>query len=342
MTLTTRAMTAALALMVALTACEPPAAEDAAEATAATGADETARMPVTFTATEYAYDGPDSIPAGMNEIEFVNNGKDSHSMLLIGYPPDKTMDDVMAALETEEMGPWMTFPGGIGGIEGGARTTAVLDVPAGEYVMMSFESAPGDDLPDVAKGMIRGLTVTPSEGPGAPAPAADDSVSLADYSFAAADVYDAGSVTLEVVNKGTEPHEAIVLKLAEGVTAKDFVAMASAPPGGGDAEAPAADTEATAEYAAPAEGTEASGDDDESAAEGTDAAMEEPSGDAEEPAFDGPPVTAAGGMGPLNPGSSGFVTLDLDPGRYMFICFVPNAEGTPHMALGMFHEFSVQ
>ncbi len=35
------------------------------------------------------------------------------------------------------------------------------------------------------------------------------------------------------------------------------------------------------------------------------------------------------------------VTFDVEPGNYALVCFMPNADGTPHMVLGMRHEFTV-
>ena len=35
------------------------------------------------------------------------------------------------------------------------------------------------------------------------------------------------------------------------------------------------------------------------------------------------------------------VTIDVEPGNYALVCFMPNADGTPHMVLGMRHEFTV-
>ncbi len=58
----------------------------------------------------------------------------------------------------------------------------------------------------------------------------------------------------------------------------------------------------------------------------------------------GPPppgVVAAGGVSALNPGLSGSVTQNLTPGNYAMVCFVPNAEGIPHFALGMVKAITV-
>jgi hypothetical protein len=56
-----------------------------------------------------------------------------------------------------------------------------------------------------------------------------------------------------------------------------------------------------------------------------------------------PPFGAAGGMGALNPGMSGWVKLNPTSGHYVALCFVPDrTTGTPHFALGMITSFSVQ
>jgi hypothetical protein len=59
---------------------------------------------------------------------------------------------------------------------------------------------------------------------------------------------------------------------------------------------------------------------------------------------EGPPppgVNAAGGVGALNPGLSGNVTLNMTRGNYVMVCFVPNGEGVPHIALGMLKPITV-
>ncbi|HUF99572.1 MAG TPA: hypothetical protein VMM60_15685 [Ilumatobacter sp.] len=42
------------------------------------------------------------------------------------------------------------------------------------------------------------------------------------------------------------------------------------------------------------------------------------------------------------PGTEAIVTLDMEPGRWIMICPIPNAEDVPHLALGMIHEFTIE
>lgn len=56
-----------------------------------------------------------------------------------------------------------------------------------------------------------------------------------------------------------------------------------------------------------------------------------------------PPFRFMGGMQGLMPGQRGWVTLDLPPGEYVMVCFIPSPamEGRPHIELGMVRAFRV-
>jgi len=47
------------------------------------------------------------------------------------------------------------------------------------------------------------------------------------------------------------------------------------------------------------------------------------------------------GVPGLSPGQSITVTRTLEPGSYVFLCFFPDAEGTPHANLGMYELFRI-
>ncbi len=59
------------------------------------------------------------------------------------------------------------------------------------------------------------------------------------------------------------------------------------------------------------------------------------------PAPGPPPFTPVGGVQAILPGVSQTGTVNLDAGTYVLICFIPNAEGVPHFALGMVRELTV-
>jgi hypothetical protein len=56
-----------------------------------------------------------------------------------------------------------------------------------------------------------------------------------------------------------------------------------------------------------------------------------------------PPFTSIGGFQAINPGQSGWLNLDLEPGNYVAVCYVPDpASGHAHLELGMVMPFSVK
>ena len=58
---------------------------------------------------------------------------------------------------------------------------------------------------------------------------------------------------------------------------------------------------------------------------------------AQGPAAGPPPpgLKSAGGVSVLAPGGKGTVTVNLEQGNYLMICFIPDSEGVPHFARGM-------
>lgn len=42
------------------------------------------------------------------------------------------------------------------------------------------------------------------------------------------------------------------------------------------------------------------------------------------------------------PGMTGYLTVDLEPGRYLITCMIPDSDNVTHAAHGMFHELTVQ
>lgn len=57
------------------------------------------------------------------------------------------------------------------------------------------------------------------------------------------------------------------------------------------------------------------------------------------PGFD---AVSLGGVQGIDPGASQIATLDLEPGSYVLLCGIPNAEGVPHAFLGMARALTVR
>jgi uncharacterized cupredoxin-like copper-binding protein len=124
------------------------------------------------------------------------------------------------------------FTGGPSGIGPGGQSEAVVELQAGDHVLLCF-IAGADGIPHLAKGMVRPLTITPPPGDRPAQPEALATVGLLDFAFAGVPAtLSTGRTTLKVTNQGQEPHELTVLRL-EGITAQQAQEILAAPPGQG-------------------------------------------------------------------------------------------------------------
>ena len=54
-----------------------------------------------------------------------------------------------------------------------------------------------------------------------------------------------------------------------------------------------------------------------------------------------PPFSFAGGAGTIDPAGEETVSLDLEAGNYLAVCYVPGPGGQPHLAMGMVSTFTI-
>jgi hypothetical protein len=55
-----------------------------------------------------------------------------------------------------------------------------------------------------------------------------------------------------------------------------------------------------------------------------------------------PPMTAAGGVPAIQPGQEAVIHVELTPGNYVALCFLPDAnDGVPHLVHGMAYPFTI-
>ncbi len=178
---------------------------------------------VTFTATDYAFNGPAEIPAGRTVIRLANKGKEPHHMVIIRMEQDRTYDSLLAALRQPGPPPsWTRMLGGpIAGDPGDEGSTEHLLTP-GQYAVICFIPS-ADGKPHFTKGMVSGLKVLPGTGaPGAES-RADIEVKLKDYDFDFAPGLTPGRHMIKVENTGTQTHEIVIAKLNPGKTAKNLI-----------------------------------------------------------------------------------------------------------------------
>ena len=277
------AMLAGLALASCRSDKAPAAAADAPD-TAAVAA--TGPASVTVITTDYSFDAPGELPAGLTTFHLVNRGPGLHHVQLVKLGEGKTFDDFMAALKAGGPPPkWVTMEGGPNPSEVGDTSSTTVALEPGNYVMLCFIPDP-DGVPHVAKGMVRPLKVTAGTGARAE-PEAEVVMKLTDYDFELSKPIPAGRHTIRVENAGPQEHEVAIVKLDAGKEPMDFARWGEKQVGK-------------------------------------------------------PPGTVHGGVSGIMPGDTAFVEVDLAPGEYGLICFVPDVkDGKGHYHHGMAKKVTV-
>ncbi|HEY4099354.1 MAG TPA: hypothetical protein VGM20_00600 [Gemmatimonadales bacterium] len=189
---------------------KPPAGSAASQPAPAT--------PVTITFTEYAFDAPATVPAGMVTFRAANKGKELHHATLVKLDKGHTVAELVAALQAKAPPPaWMTWYGGPQN-----ASTVTINLPEGDYAWVCLIPGP-DGVPHFIKGMTRAMKVLPSKTI-TPAPKADITVSMADYAWTFSKPITRGKHVIQVLNvQGAQPHEFVVVRLAAGKTANDVL-----------------------------------------------------------------------------------------------------------------------
>lgn len=228
--------------LVILSACSP-AAPTAAPTMPATSLPETVvkeQEPVEISipevkieAADYSYSGPETIQEGWTRVILTNSGQEPHHVQFLRLNDGVTLQQFEEALKQGE-GPALAMTkqvGGVGAIHPGGTASAVINLPAGKYVILCFIPSPDDHVAHVAKGMVASLDVQTGENTPAE-PSGDFSVHMKDYSFDLPEVLPSGPLTIQVINDGPEPHELNIIRLEDGKNASDVLAFLSGEAGG--------------------------------------------------------------------------------------------------------------
>ena len=156
---------------------------------------------VTITATDYAFQAPDTVPAGLTTFKFANQGKEPHHVVLMGARADagKTMADLDSAMRMEGPPPaWLTLPGSPGVAIPGDSGNVTTMLEPGQYVLVCYISSPDGQM-HAMKGMFRPLVVSAAAaGAAPPEPQADIVITAKDYDFDVSPPLTAGAHTIRV------------------------------------------------------------------------------------------------------------------------------------------------
>ena len=178
----------------------------------------------TFIAEDYAFTGPEQLESGRHRVRLINRGRDVHQIQFLALPSGKTLTDVerVLASRSPSLPNWLRRHGGVNSVAPGNEASVEIQVEPGDYLLLC-------GIPDVAgrphamRGMVRALRVVEAASSGEPAPRADATLRLTDFAFALSGPLQAGARTVELVNDGRQAHEVVVIRLAEGTSAQDFI-----------------------------------------------------------------------------------------------------------------------
>lgn len=185
---------------------------------------------ITVHARDFAYDAPDTIPAGYVAFTLVNDGPGIHHAAIVRLDSGKTVSELLGALgHPGPLPAWAVLFGGPNAVDSGGSSNATLSLTPGNYVMLCFVDVPGG-VPHFTKGMFHAFTVTTSTV-ATTGPVADDSITLAEYAFHFAKPLTTGHHVFAVTNAGVQPHELELVRLAPGKTANDLISWFSSPKG---------------------------------------------------------------------------------------------------------------
>jgi hypothetical protein len=177
---------------------------------------------VTVLATDFAYQMPDTLPAGLTTFHLVDQGHEPHHLMLYRLENGRTLANAVTQLEHDGPLPaWMHAAGGPNTpVPGGGEARATVRLAPGRYIAYCYIPS-GDHVLHFAKGMIKPITVTGRPAAGA-MPAADLSVTLTEYAFRFSAPPTRGAHTIAVINTGHDVHEMILSRLDPGRTPADF------------------------------------------------------------------------------------------------------------------------
>jgi hypothetical protein len=175
------------------------------------------------TASDYKFDAPDQIPAGLVTVRLTNHGPSPHHVQLLRLGEGKTVADFQAAVQKGTMPTWALPAGGPNPPEVGGTSEVRMPLEAGEYVMVCFIPDTAG-VPHMAHGMVRPLRVTAATEASASAAdtTSDVEMRLVDYDFKLSAPLTPGHHVVRVVNAAKQPHEVVFVRLAPNKSPADF------------------------------------------------------------------------------------------------------------------------
>jgi hypothetical protein len=191
------------------TATRPASAEEpATDAAAPSGTIAPLELPeLRIVTSDYAFEMPESTPGGMVKVTVENAGIRSHEVQLLRVGDGVDVEDVIDAVEVLDvalMSELATFHGGPNEVPPYGARSVIIELPAGEYVVVCFQGG----LAHVSRGMVATMTITEPAAPATPpAPVVAAEITLTEFAMEVVGDLTAGTHWIHVTNDGALPHE---------------------------------------------------------------------------------------------------------------------------------------
>ncbi|MDQ3692331.1 MAG: hypothetical protein M3464_01710 [Chloroflexota bacterium] len=258
------------------------------------------------------FDLPEEIEAGRYRVVLENSGDLSADLEFFQLPEGTTVDDYQAAFESASedfaVPDWFfetVFNGGPVTAPG-ATGEVVLDLTPGEWVVNLYAYDDTEEGPGGDFANLPKTIMVTGEMPALDEPAGAITIDMVEMDFILPESISAGPQIWGLVNAGEQPHHMILAQVPDGTTEEQVLELVNAMFG-----PPAASPVAGA---TPVE---------------TALSFED--------------VTDVFESLVLSSDRVNWVEVDLAPGTYVAICFLPDEEtGIPHIALGMLDVFMVE
>ncbi len=179
---------------------------------------------VTFSAWDHSFEGPDVIPAGQTTIQLHNGGQEPHQLQLLKLEEGKTPADLEAVLQERDgtIPSWAKLVGGPNGIGSGGDAQATIYLEPGSYVLICLIPTKNHQT-HAALGMQKALRVTEST-PSPPEFYGNFHMAMFDYEFVVVQPLKKGHHTFYVINRGSQRHQVILVRLDPGSSADEVLA----------------------------------------------------------------------------------------------------------------------
>ena len=187
-------------------------------------------------ATEYSFKSIGSISAGVTTVQLKNLGKENHEAEIVRLNDGVTVEQFLIAVQQAGQGeppPIFTYEGGPAEITQGKTGEVMLDLQAGQYMLLCFINGP-DGMSHAAKGMVLPLKVNTATGSASALPTGKGTITLGTASgFELPASLPTGRSQYRVTNQGMGPHAFFVGSIPADKTIDDVnaeLAKQDAPP----------------------------------------------------------------------------------------------------------------